>query len=180
MSLPVAQLDGPGALVALSGPTQAALSFVFVLAVGALLASQRGPTVDRAIDRTLDGSPAAVVYGVMAFALVVFLGGYLVTQVSRVGGEAGRLGGTLVVGAAVLALAGYGYLVVGAYLTEIEGERRVFHGAVVGAALSAVPWLLLSTPFAVGVWLLVAAVGLGSPTRHWIHGARTVESEARR
>jgi hypothetical protein len=27
--------------------------------------------------------------------------------------------------------------------------------------------------------MLLAAVGLGSVTRHWVHGERTVESEAR-
>jgi hypothetical protein len=45
--------------------------------------------------------------------------------------------------------------------------------------VSALPWLALPALPALAVWTLVAAVGLGSPTRHYIHDDRSVRTEAR-
>jgi hypothetical protein len=170
----------PSVLLDAPGPIRAATSFLLVSLFGAGLLARRGPTVERAVDRTVDGSPIGFVYGVLAFGLVAFVGGYVVSQAVRVG-----LGGTVLLpvvtvllGVATLTLAGLGYTVVGTWLTEIEGSRRPWPGAVVGAVLSALPWLVLPPLPAAVVWIAVAAVGLGSPTRRWVHGERTVETEA--
>jgi hypothetical protein len=174
-----AQFGALPAIGELSGVVRGVIAFLLVLATEALLLSRRAAVVDRAIDRTANGSPSAVVYGVIAFGLVAFLGGYLFTQAGRlgVGGDAVRLAGGLLVGGAVLTLGSFGYLVVGTYLTEIESVRRPWVGAVIGASLSAVPWIVLSTLSALSVWVVVAAVGVGEETRNWVHGERTVESE---
>ncbi|MFA1611708.1 hypothetical protein [Halobellus rubicundus] len=175
-----AQIGDPSALFGLSGPAYAGLSFVAVLVVGAGLLARRRAFVDRAIDRVASDSVVSILYGVVPFALVGFIGGYVLSQAARVGvGSAAMVQGwVLVVGLVGVGFAGLGYLVVGAYLTQIEGSRRPWHGAVVGSVLSAIPWLLLPTLPALLVWFLGASVGLGAPTRRWVHGARTVESEA--
>lgn len=147
---------------------------------GAGLLARRGATVERAVSRAVGGSPVGFVYGVLAFVLVAFVGGYVVSQAARVG-----LGGTVLLsavtvllGGATLTLAGLGYTVVGTRLTGIEGSRRPWPGAVGGAVLSALPWLVLPSLPAAVVWIAVAAAGLGPLTRRWIHGERTVETEA--
>ena len=169
----------PSVLLGVPGPIRAAVSFLLVSLFGAVLLARRGVTVERAVDRTVDGSPIGFVYGVIAFGLVAFVGGYVVSQAVRVG-----LGGvvlpivTVLLGGATLTLAGLGYTVVGTWLTGIEGSRRPWPGAVVGAVLSALPWLVLPPLPAAVVWIAVAAVGLGNTTRRWVHGERTVETKA--
>jgi hypothetical protein len=176
-----AQVGDPSALLALSGPAYAALSFVSILVAAVLLLSRREAVVDRAVDRATQGLPLAAVYGVIPFATVVFVGGYILSQTTRIGVTSRLLVWVLaaVVVVAMVVLAGLGYLVAGGYVTELEGERRLWTGAVVGAGLSALPWLLLPTLPAAVVWIVVAAVGLGGTTQKWVHGERTVETEAR-
>lgn len=177
----VAQVGDPSALLGLSGPAYAGLSFLSVLAAAVGLLVRRAESVDRAVDHANEGLPLAAVYGVIPFAAVVFVGGYILSQTARVGVTNQALVWVLgtVILVAILTLAGLGYLVVGAYVTELEGRRRIWTGAAVGAGLSALPWLVLPTLPALATWVVVAAVGLGGTTRQWVHGERTVETEAR-
>jgi hypothetical protein len=169
-----AQFVVPRSLAAVDGPVAAVASFLLVLVGSVALLSVRERAVGRAVDRTLDGSPVAVLYGLVAFGLVLVVGAYVVSQV----GQFGRAGLPLavvvgvVVGGALLALSAFGYLVVGTVLTQIAASRDPWVGAVVGAGLSALPWLVLPLAPALGVWLLVAAGGAGASTRHYIHGER--------
>lgn len=176
-----AQIGDPAAFLELSGPVYALLSFLSLLVVAAVLLQRRTETVDHAVDHATDGLPLAAVYGVIPFGLVVFGGGYVLSQTARAGVSSRVLGWAVasIVVTAILVLAALGYVVIGAYVTELEGERRLWTGAVVGAALGAIPWLLLPTQFALAVWVVVAAIGLGGTTQEWVHGERTVESEAR-
>lgn len=177
----VAQVGDPSALLGLSGPAYAGLSFLLILIASVVLLDRREQTVDRAVDRAIEGLPLAAVYGVIPFASVVFIGGYVLSQTARVGVTNRILVWVLgtAVAVAIVTFAGLGYLVVGAYVTELEGERRLWTGAAVGATLSALPWLVLPALPALATWAVVAAVGLGGTTRKWVHGERTVESEAR-
>lgn len=177
----VAQIGDPSALLDLSGPVYAGLSFLSILVAAVVLLDRRERTVDRAVDRAIQGLPLAAVYGIIPFAAVVFIGGYVLSQSARAGVTNRILVvvlGIAVVGA-IVTLAALGYLVIGAYITELEGERRLWTGAAVGAALSALPWLVLPTLPAVATWVVLAAVGLGGTTQRWVHGKRTVETEAR-
>jgi len=176
----VAQIGDLSALFGLSGRIYAGLSFLVVLASGGVLLVTRDEFVERAVDRVVDGSPLSILYGVIPFLLVAFAGGYALNQFARagVGGPLLARGWSLLVAAVGVGFVGLGYLVTGTYLTEVEGERRPWHGAVVGAVLSALPWLFLPTLPAVVVWVLGAAAGLGAPTQQWVHGKRTVETEA--
>lgn len=176
------QLGDPATLTNLSGVTIAVGSFLVILVVGAILVNYRERSVNTAVDRTLASSPLAVLYGFIGFGLVGIVGAYLLSQAAQVGlgGPVLGVAAAIVVGGALVTLAGFGYLVVGTVLTGFEGARRPWLGAVVGAVLSSIPWLLLPPTIALAVWTLVAAVGAGSPTRHYIHSDRTVETEARR
>lgn len=175
----VTQLD-PSALFELSGPAYAAASFAVLLAAAATFLARREAAVDRAVDHAVGGSPLAVVYGVIPFGAVAFVGGYVLSESARVGVATRLLVVVLMIAVVVAttAFAGLGYLIVGAYVTELEGRRRLRTGAVVGAAIGAVPWIALPPGPALAVWVGVAAVGLGGTTREWVHGERTVETEA--
>lgn len=173
--------DGLLAAVGSSGPLRGVLSALVVLALALAVLRLRGPTVDRAVDRTAEGSPVAVVYGLVAFGLVALVGGYGLSQVARVGVGAWvlRPAGVAVVGGALATLGAFGYLVLGVYLTDLVGGRSPLLGALCGAVVSALPWLVLPALPALGGWMLLAAVGLGAPARRYIHGERTVATETR-
>ncbi|WP_311172921.1 hypothetical protein [Halobellus ordinarius] len=174
-----AQVGDPSVLLGMPGPYYAVGSFLTVLAAAVGLLARRESLVERATDRAIERSPLAILYGVIPFALSAFVGGYVLSQAARVGAGGPLIvtGMASLVGIALVTLAGLGYLVVGSYLTEIEGARRPWPGAVVGAGLSAIPWLVLPLLPALFVWFVLAAVGLGGTTQEWIHGERTVETE---
>jgi hypothetical protein len=165
-----------------SGPLRAAASFALVLAFGGLVLYRWGGLVDRSIDALVDRPKIAVLYGLVAYLIVLAVGFYGLSQLGRVGvastpvGSAGFLG----IGAAVMLLTGFGFLVVGTLLTDLRGRRRPDHGLVIGAALSAVGWLVLPLVGALAVWVVVAAFGIGGSTRRYLHAERTVETESKR
>ncbi|SHG99638.1 hypothetical protein [Halobaculum gomorrense] len=159
--------DGPGIV-------RAVVSFVAVLLGGTAFVAWRPAIVDRGVDLAVEESLLVVGYGLVAFGLVAFIGVYAALLAARV-----RIGviAWLAVAAllvAVLLVAALGYVVVGTWLTGVEGARRPWVGAVVGAVLGALPWLVLPPLPAAGVWLVLAAVGLGGLTRRWIHADREV------
>lgn len=171
-----AQPVDTGALAGASGAVRAAASFGLVLLVGGGLLYRYGEFVDRSVDASMNRPHVAVVYGAMAFGLVALVGGYAVSQLARAG-----LGGTGLVlaggGAAALVglvLAALGFLVLGTLITDLRGNRRPRHGLVLGAALGAAGWLLLPLVGGALAWLLLAAFGIGGPTRRWFHTPRRV------
>lgn len=174
----VGQTTDLSALLDLSGPVYGLLSSALVGLTAAGFLARREADVHRAVDLLREGSPIMIVYGVLAFGLVAFIGGYLISQLGRVTTSAALFRPIVLLFCfAAVVLAGFGYLVVGTWLTELEGTRRPWSGAVIGAGLSAVPWVFLPLLPAVLGWILLAAVGLGNVTRAWVHGERTVESE---
>ena len=123
----VGQTGGLSALFEVSGPARGALSFALVLLAGVGLLTRRESAVDRAVDLAVDGTPLSVVYGLIAFGLLAFAGGYVVTQLGQLTGRAVLLQLSLAaLGLAATALAGFGYLILGTWLTQ-------------GTALSAAP-----------------------------------------
>ncbi|WP_336338602.1 hypothetical protein [Haloarcula brevis] len=170
----------PGAVADLSGPLRGAVSFVLVFVTGAVVLRQRRRGIGAALDAIAERPAVAVLYGVAGYVIVGIVGLYGATTLARLsiaGGVLVRL--VVVVGSLfVLALTSFGFLVAGTLLTELSGGRRPSYGLVVGAALSAVPWALLSPAGSVAVSLAVAAFGIGGSVRVWIHSERTVETEA--
>lgn len=176
----LSQLGGVdvGTFTGLPGPYRAAAVFVVVLAIGTVLVSRYESRVDRAVDQTKDWSPLALLYGLLAFVLVGVIAAYVVTQVARLNVVGAPLIAITVAGAGSLAvLATFGCVVFGTWLTEIEGARRPWPGVVIGAVLCAVPWLVLPTLPSLAACALLAAVGLGSPTRNWVHAAHAVDPD---
>lgn len=134
--------------------------------------------VDRSVDASMESPLKSVGYGMLAQGSVVFFGVYAVSQFARVSGSAVEVVG-VALAVFVLVLAGLGFTVVGARLTEFAGERRLGLGAVVGATVSAVAWLAPSFVLGLLAWTLVAAVGVGGPTRRWLFASKSVEAEQR-
>lgn len=172
-----AQSIDPSTVVDLPAPVRALGSFVLVLLFGGIVVYRYGEFVDHSVDVSMDRPVLSVVYGAIAYGLVLFLSGYTLSQLSRLGvaSTAVLTGLVAVVSVVVLVISGLGYAVVGTRLTELGGERRPWYGLVVGAAASALPWLFLQPIAGLAAWLAVAAVGIGGPTREWIHESRPAE-----
>jgi len=166
---------GPSVVVDAPGGVRAVASFLLVVAFGGALLSRYGGVVDRSVEAFLERPLVAAVYGLLAYGLVGFLGTYAYSQLARVGVDVGAV--SVVVGVVVLALTGFGFVVVGTTVTDVLGTRRPWKGLVVGGVLSAVGWLLLPLIAAVVAWTVLAAVGIGGPARKWVHAERSVESE---
>lgn len=166
----------PTAVVDASGLVRAAASFVLVLAVGGILVYLFDGFVDRSVDSSAERPLTSVVYGLLAHVCVVF-GGFLVFSQLSLVSSAGMPAGLTVVVLAWVALSGLGLAVVGTTITEVAGERRLWLGTAVGAAVSAVIWVVF--PFLAGVVVLVVLVsmGIGGPTRKWLHATKSVDVE---
>lgn len=166
-----AQSVDPVAAFRSSAPVRVVVAFLLVLLVGGLLLSRDEAFVDRAVDASMANPLVSLVYGVFAQGGIVFLGGYVWSQIARIG-SAGALAGR--VGAAFvllfsLALAGLGLTVVGAGITEAAGDRQLWPGLAIGATLGAAAWLAPTLASGLVVWVLLVGLGVGGPTRNWIH-----------
>ncbi|EMA47912.1 hypothetical protein [Halococcus saccharolyticus] len=160
-------------------PARAIGAFVFVMLFGGVLLWRFDGFVDQSVDSSMERLTVSTVYGVTAHACVLFFGVYFFGQVTRL--SANRLvvaGAGAAVAVAVVGLAGLGLTVVGARLTELVGERRPWYGLVVGAVLGASAWLLPAAAASLVVWVLLVSVGIGGPTREWIHASRAPATEA--
>lgn len=176
-----AQTIGPATLVEVPGVVRAIVSVLAVALIGWVLISRHEPFLDRAVGDTLDRPGIAVVYGLLAYAFVLFLTFYGLDILSRVGAVGSPLGLVVVAIPVVgtLLLSSLGYVVVGRLIFDIYGDSDPMHGLALGAALSGVGWLFLPFLGGLGVWVLIAAVGIGGPTRTWVHGEHSVATEVR-
>ena len=174
-----AQPLDPTAVVDVAPIFRALASVVLVGSFGALVLVRRAVLVDRAVDDTMGNPTVAVVYGLGAYAFVLFAALYANNLVLQLGVADTPLAAVaaVVIAGGVALLAGLGYVVVGTLLTDLYGVRRPWQGLLVGSALSAVGWLVLPVLPAFAVWVLLGAFGVGGPTRTWFHGERTVQSE---
>jgi hypothetical protein len=158
----------------------AAGSFVLVLAFGTLVLWRSQRFIEHGIDTSMAQPHMSVVYGLIAYGLVGFLGFLILMQLSFVGvtSPSFRYVAIGLVAVAMLSLAGPGYAIVGTRLVDLQGSRQPWNGLALGAVLSAASWLVLPLQLAALVWLLVAALGIGGPVREWMHDERGVSSDA--
>ncbi len=170
----------PSAIGGARPVTLAVVSFLLVGLFGGAFLYWRAGLVDSAVDDTMGRPVAAVVYGLGAYAMVLFGSFYTNNVMTQLGLSETPLGAlTLVVlVGGVLVLGGFGHAVVGMLLTDLWGERRPWEGLALAGALSGVCWLVLPGIGAVAAWIFLAAVGVGGPARTWAHNSRTAESEA--
>ncbi|MFD1514314.1 hypothetical protein [Halomarina rubra] len=172
---PAMQEVGPSALLDVPATVLAVLAFVLVVSFGGGVIYFAGGRIDAAVDASMDNPLISVVYGVIAYGLVVFLVGYAYSQLARLGVAANTFATLtlLVFGVLILSLSAFGFVVVGAWLTSVVGGRNPWVGLVAVGGLCALAWLVLPTVLAAVVWVAVAGVGVGGPTRRWIHADET-------
>ena len=174
----VDQIFGPVAADAIPPPYRATVAFGLVLAFGALALFRSQRFIEESVDLSMARPYVSVVYGLIAYGLIAFLGLLVLAQLSFVGvshrSVVYLVAGFSAVGA--LLLAGVGYVVVGTRLVELVDDRQPWNGLVLGAVLSAVTWLVLPVAAAAAVWVVLAATGVGGRVRTWIHDERGVRA----
>jgi hypothetical protein len=166
-----AQVD-PSTITEASSLVRALISLLLVLLFGGVVRYLYEEFVEESIASSMDQPLNSFIYGILALGGVAFLGGYLITQVGRL--QVGPLLSLaqIITGVLYLTLAGLGFTVVGTRITELLDERQLWYGVAIGAIISAGAWLIPSFLLALIVWSLVAAVGVGGPTRDWLHATR--------
>jgi hypothetical protein len=177
-----AQFTDPRSLSEVPRIQLALASVALVLVFGGVAIYRYGNRVDRSVDSLIDRPGIAVAYGLIAYILVLFSALFLFSQIGRLGVANSFLTPiwSLGLAAAIGAVTGYGFVVVGTLLTDIQGQRRPQHGLVLGALLSGVGWVALPFMGGVAVWTVVAAFGIGGSMRKWIHSEHTVEAKVGR
>ena len=175
----VAQSVDIAALGGLPRYQKALASFLLVVAFGGIILRGSAARVDRSLEALYERPYSTVPYGIMAYVVVLTVGLFGISQLSRVGVATTLLGRltTLVLVGVLVALTAFGFLVVGTLATDVRGPRRPTYGLLLGAALSSLGWLVLPTAGGLAVWVLVAAFGLGGAVRRWFHAERTIETE---
>ncbi|MFC6838050.1 hypothetical protein [Halomarina ordinaria] len=176
--LPLQAVDLPSAL-ATPGPTRAVAAFLSTLVFGGAVLYRYGGRLDEAVDATAANPLVSALYGLAAYGLAVFLVGYAYSQLARLGvvspAVATLVGSVLAV--LLLSLAGLGFVVAGTWLTTAVGGRDPWLGLVGVGAVGALVWLVFPFGLALVVWFGIAGVGVGGPTRRWIHRDATESGE---
>jgi hypothetical protein len=167
------QVSLVGRLLEAPPTVRAGVALVSTLLFGGGTLYWFGGRLGEAVDASAESLPLSLLYGVMAYVLVVFLVGYAFSQLSRIGAASPLLTSLLVAVLAVfvLSLVGYGFAVDGTWVADAAGLSDPWVGLVLVAGFTTMVWLV--APFFVGllVWGAVAAVGLGGPARRWVHAS---------
>jgi hypothetical protein len=165
------QALGPSAVLDAPASVRAVVAFLLTLLFGGGVLYRYGGRIDEAVDASRGRPVVSVLYGLVAYALVSFVVVYAYSQLVRLG-----VGTTvLAVLAAVvlvgffLSLGGLGFVVVAVWATETFGFRDPWVGLLGVGLVAAVALFVLPAEFGLLVWLAIAAVGVGGPTRRWIH-----------
>lgn len=168
------------AVVGASGAARAVGSLLSTVVFGGAVLYRYGGRLDGAVEASMRNPLLSVVYGSVAYGGVVFAFSYLYNQLGRIGVAAGSVSLVAVplFFLLILVLGGVGFAVVGVWVTEALGTRDPWIGLVGVGGVSAAAWLLLPFAFGAGVWVAVAATGIGGPTRMWLH-ADSVRVEER-
>lgn len=167
----VAQVVDAAAVVGAPAPVKALGSFLATTTFGGAVLYRYGPRVDDAVDASTASPLVSALYGVAAYVLAAFTASYLFSQLPRLGlgGAVTGVVGVAVLGLAGLSLGGAGFAVTGAWLAGIAGSDDPWPGLVAIGGVGAAAWLLLPALAALGACLAIGAVGVGGPTREWIH-----------
>jgi hypothetical protein len=159
--------------VVASPAVRAAVSFAATVLFGGGIIYRYGHRLDDAVEASTAHPLQSVVYGVTAYGLGAFFALYAYSRLAVLGVGQGILSVlfAITLGVLVLSLGGLGFVVVGLWTTEVVGVEDPWMGLVGVGGLSALAWFVF--PFAVGVavWVGIAAVGIGGPTRRWVHSS---------
>jgi hypothetical protein len=176
----VAQSLSPASVLEASPAVQAAGSFVTVMIAGGVVLYWSERFVDRSVDAIVDRPSIAVLYGLVAYFIVLAVGLYAVSQSARLpvgGATVARVGAVALTGVLIV-LTGAGFLVVGTLLLEVTGRRDPAFGLLLGAVLSALGWLALPPIGGAAVCVLVGAFGIGGAARIWFQSEYAVKESS--
>ena len=170
-TLPLVQALDPSVLFDAPASARAAAVFLLTVVFGGAIIYRYGGRIDAAVDASKSNPLLSIVYGLIAYGLVAFFVVYAYSQVVRIGVGTGVITALAVVvlGGILLSLSGLGFVVVGAWLTDSFDIGDTWTGLVGVALLGAVALLVLPIGLGLLVWLGIAAVGVGGPTRSWMH-----------
>lgn len=145
----------------------ALLAFLF----GGAAIFRYGARIERAVERSMTNPLSSALYGFAAAGGLLLLTAYAYSQLARidVGTELLATLGVVALAAVALALSGYGFAVVGAWLASALGVRDPLFGLVGVSAACGVATYVLPTLVGLLVWAVVVAVGIGGPAREWIY-----------
>lgn len=170
---PVLQSTDSLAVLDVPPLVRAVASFLVVLLVGGAIIYQYGGRLDAAVDATTDEPVSSVLYGVVAIGVAVFLVGYAFSQLSTLGATALVFTLSVVILGGILSvLGGFGFVVVGLWVTRLLDAGDPWIGLVTAGTVGALAWFLLPALVALVVWFGIAAVGIGGPARVWMHADR--------
>lgn len=179
-----AQPVDPAAVAEVSTPVRAVGSFVLVLLLGGTFLTLAEEFVDRSVDASMERPLTSIAYGAFAQIGLVLLGAYAVSQLASIGSGVPIVATASfwIVSLGWLALAGFGFTVVGAGLTDAAGDRQLWSGVAIGAAIAAFVWVLPTFGFGLLASIAVVSVGVGGLARRWLHasigGDTEVEADA--
>jgi hypothetical protein len=170
---PLQALD-PSVVIEAPPTARAVVAFGLTILFGGAMFYREGRRVSLAVASSRERPLVSVLYGLIAFAIVSFFTAYLLSQLFRLGLNVTLVGliAALVVGGVLLTLGGLGFAVVGAWANDIFGLGDPWLGLVGVAAVSGLVWLALPFVLSILLWLGIAAVGIGGPTKHWLHSTR--------
>jgi hypothetical protein len=161
----------PAQFLEAPGPTRAAVSFLLTVLAGGWVVYVYGDRLRTTARGSLSRPLSSVLYGFVA----AFVVGFVVTYGSTVLSAAGVapsvvavLGAVAVVGV-LLVLGGLGFAVVGVWIAWTLGLRDPLLGVVVVGIVSAAAWAVPWVAVGAVVWAAIAVVGVGGPTRAWVH-----------
>lgn len=169
-SWPLQALD-PSVVVEAPASVRAVAAFLLTVLFGGAVLYRYGGRIDAAVDASRSSPLHSVVYGLIAYGLVGFFVVYAYSQLVRVGVGTDVITAVAVVvlGGLLFSLGGLGFVVVGAWLTKLLDIGDAWAGLVAVALASGVALLVLPVAAGLLVWLGIAAVGVGGPTRRWMH-----------
>jgi hypothetical protein len=153
------------------GPTRAAVSFLLTVLAGGWVVYVYGDRLLNVARGSLSRPHLSVLYGLVAFVLVGFAVTYSSTALSAVGvapAVVAVLGAVAVVGI-LLVLGGLGFAVVGVWVAWTLGLRDPLLGVVLVGIVSAAAWAMPWIAVGAVVWAVIVVVGIGGPTRAWVH-----------
>ena len=169
-----AQVLDPSTIATAPPEVRAAVAFFLTVLVGGATIYRDGRRVQRALEAATENALVTVVYGLMAFLIVAFFAGYLLTQLvsAGLGGPVLQIVGLLLLAGVGVTLGGLGFAVVGTWVADVFALGDPWLGLVLVGAVSALAWLVLPVLGGLVVWLAIAAVGIGGATRRWIHSGQ--------
>lgn len=165
------QIFDPNTLLNAPSSVRAVAALFATILFGGAVIYLYGGRLDGAVDASMGSPLSSTLYGIMTYGGAFFLVGYAYSQLLRI--EVTSTAVLIVAGiiliSLLLTLSGFGFVIVGCWLSELFGPRDPWLGLIGLGTAGAFVWFLLPAVVGVAVWFSVGAVGIGGPARLWLH-----------